>query len=58
MKIEVGGPHEFDRPSSKDEALDRMEQVTGPQGRAPLEGILEQIGKAEAKFLAENGNGE
>jgi hypothetical protein len=43
---------------SRDEALDRIEQVAGPQGRATLAKVLDQIGKAEAKFLAENGNGE
>jgi hypothetical protein len=32
-----------------------MESVAGPQGRAMLEKVLNQIDKAEAKFLAENG---
>jgi hypothetical protein len=35
-----------------------MESVAGPQGRAILERVLNQIDKAEAKFLAENGNRE
>jgi hypothetical protein len=58
MKIELGPPGTFGHtPSSKDEALDRIERIAGPQGRAMLERMLDQIDKAEAKFLAEMANG-
>ena len=58
LKIELGPLGSFAaRPSSRDEALDRIEQVAGAHGRAMLAEVLDQIGKAEAKFLAENGNG-
>ena len=29
MKIEIGGPNEFDRPSTQEEALDRLERSAG-----------------------------
>jgi hypothetical protein len=49
LKIELGPLGSFAaRPSSRDEALDRIEQVAGAQGRAMLAEVLDQIGKAEA----------
>ena len=53
MKIEIGGPHEFDRPSIKEEALDRLERTAGPHAGKMLERFLDQVGEAEAKYLEE-----
>ena len=53
MKIEIGGPHEFDRPSTKEEALDRLERTAGPRARQMLEQFLEQVREVEAKYLEE-----
>jgi hypothetical protein len=53
MKIELGGPHEFDRPSTKEEALDRLERTAGPAARKMLERFLQQVKEAEAKYLEE-----
>jgi hypothetical protein len=53
LKIEIGKPHDFDRPSTKEEALDRLERTAGPAARKMLEHFLEQVGKAEAKYLEE-----
>ena len=53
MKIEIGGPHEFDRPSTKAEALDRLERTAGPQARQMLQQFLEQVREVEAKYLEE-----
>jgi hypothetical protein len=36
MKIEIGGPNEFDRPSTKEDALDRLERTAGPAAREML----------------------
>jgi hypothetical protein len=41
----------FDRPSSRDEALDRLERQAGPAARQMLEKFLDQIGKVEAEYL-------
>jgi hypothetical protein len=49
LKIELGPAGSFEaKPSSREQALDRIEQVAGPQGRAMQEKVLDQIGKAEA----------
>ena len=53
MKVEIGGPHEFDRPSTKEEALDRLERTAGPQARQMLEQFLKQVKEVEAKYLEE-----
>jgi hypothetical protein len=50
MKVEIGGPHEFDRPSTKEEALDRLERTAGPHARQMLEQFLQQVKEAEAKY--------
>jgi hypothetical protein len=54
LKIEIGKPHDFDRPSSRDEALDRLERQAGPAARKMLERFLDQAAKAEAEYLAQN----
>ena len=46
-RIEVGGPEEFDRPSSKEEALQRLEQRAGPKARKMLEDFLAKVEKLE-----------
>ena len=53
LKVEIGGPHEFDRPSTKEEALDRLERTAGPQARQMLEQFLKQVKEVEAKYLQE-----
>ena len=53
LKVEIGGPHEFDRPSTKEEALDRLERTAGPQARQMLEQFLKQVKEVEAKYLEE-----
>ena len=53
MKVEIGGPHEFDRPSTKGEALDLLERTAGPQARQMLEQFLKQVKEVEAKYLEE-----
>ena len=53
MKVEIGGAHEFDRPSTKEEALDRLERTAGPQARQMLEQFLKQVKEVEAKYLEE-----
>ena len=53
MKIKIGGPDESDRPSTKEEALDRLERTAGPAARKMLEQFLEQVRKVEAKYLEE-----
>jgi hypothetical protein len=46
MKVEIGGPHEFDRPSTKEEdKLDRLGRST-----RELLDLIERIGKAGAAF--------
>ena len=46
-------PHDFDRPSTKEEALDRLERTAGPHARKMLERFLEQVQQAEAKYKGE-----
>ncbi len=41
MKIEIGDPHEFDRPATEDEALDRMERNAGPTALQDAGAVLE-----------------
>jgi hypothetical protein len=43
LKIEIGKPHDFDRPLSRDEALDRLERQAGPGARQMLEQFLEHV---------------
>ena len=50
---ELSGAHEFDRPPTKEEALDRLERTAGPAARKMLEQFLEQVRKVEAKYLEE-----
>ncbi len=53
MKIEIGGPNEFDRPSTQKEALDRLERSAGPAARKMLERFLKQVNDVEAKYREE-----
>jgi hypothetical protein len=53
MKVEIGGAHEFDRPPTKEEALDRLERTAGPHARQMLEQFLKQVKEVEAKYLEE-----
>jgi hypothetical protein len=46
-RVELGQPEEFDRPSSKEEALQRLEQRAGPKARRMLESFLDKINKLE-----------
>ena len=57
MKVEIGGPHEFDRPSTREEALDRLERTAGPAARQMLERFLKQVAEVEAKYLEEKSTG-
>jgi hypothetical protein len=54
LKIEIGKPNDFDRPSTEEEALDRLERTAGPHARKMLEQFLEQVAKAEAEYLDQN----
>ena len=56
LKIEIGKPHDFDRPSSRDEALDRLGRQAGPEARKMLERFLDQVAEAEAEHLAQTDN--
>jgi hypothetical protein len=47
-RVEVGRPEDFDRPSSKEEALRRLEQSAGPKARKMLEDFLARVAKLEA----------
>ena len=47
-RVEVGRPDDFDRPSSKEEALRRLEQSAGPKARKMLEDFLAKVAKLEA----------
>ena len=51
--MEIGVPSDFDRPASKEEALERLERTAGPHARQMLEQFLEQMRKVEAKYLEE-----
>ena len=56
MYNETFEPHDFDRPSSRDEALDRLERQAGPAARKMLEKFLDQVAKAEAEYFAQTDN--
>ena len=47
-RVEVGRPDDFDRPSSKEEALRRLEQSAGPKAHKMLEDFLAKVAKLEA----------
>ena len=53
LKIETGAPGDFDRPATREEALDRLERTCGPQARQMLDRFLKQVAEAEAKYLEE-----
>jgi hypothetical protein len=53
LKIEAGQPGDFDKPRTREEALDRLERTAGPQARQMLEQFLEQVAEVEAKYLEE-----
>ena len=53
LKIETGAPGDFDRPATREEALDRLERTCGPQARQMLEQFLKQVAEVEAKNLEE-----
>ena len=46
-RVEVGRPEDFARPSSKEEALRRLEQSAGPKARKMLEDFLAKVEKLE-----------
>ena len=46
-RVEIGQPEEFDRPSSKEEALRLLEQRAGPKARRMLESFLAKVEKLE-----------
>ena len=46
-RVQVGQPENFDRPSSKEEALRRLEQSSGPKARKMLEDFLAKVEKLE-----------
>jgi hypothetical protein len=56
LKIEVGDPHSFDRPTTMQEALDRLERNAGPAARKAFERFLGQVAKLEA-YQAETETG-
>ena len=56
LKIETGQPGDFDKPRTREEALDRLERTAGPHARKMLERFLDRVGKAEAKYLEETEN--
>jgi hypothetical protein len=56
LKIEIGKPHDFERPSTREEALDRLERQAGPAARKMLEKFLDQVAKAEAEYLDQTDN--
>jgi hypothetical protein len=47
-RVELGRPTEFDLPSSREEALRRLEERAGPVARKMLENFLAQVAKLEA----------
>jgi hypothetical protein len=57
LKIETGQPGDFDKPRTREEALDRLERTAGPKARQMLEQFLEQVAEAEAKYLEEQSSG-
>ena len=46
-RVELGRPEEFDRPSSKEEALRLLEQRAGPKARKMFENFLAKVEKLE-----------
>ncbi len=46
-RLELGRPDDFDRPASKEEALRRLEQSSGPKARKMLEDFLAKVEKLE-----------
>jgi hypothetical protein len=44
-RVEVGQPSQFDRPHSKEEALQRLEERAGPEARKMFESFLAQVEK-------------
>ncbi len=40
LKIEIGKPHDFNWPATKEEALDRLERTTEPHARQTLDQFL------------------
>jgi hypothetical protein len=50
LKIEIGQPHDFERPSTKEEALDQLQRRAGPAARQMLEKFLDQVATAEAEY--------
>lgn len=46
-RVEVGQPEPLDRPSSKEEALRRLEERWGPAARKMLEDFLAKVEKLE-----------
>jgi hypothetical protein len=52
VKHELGGPGDFDTgPSTVDQALDKAEQRGGPQARAFLKRVLDELAEAEKKYV-------
>lgn len=41
-RVEVGRPEAFDRPRTREEALQRLEESAGPEARKLLEGFLKK----------------
>ena len=48
-RVELGRPEDFDRPSSRDEALRLPEQSRGPKARQMLESFLAKVEKLERR---------
>ena len=46
-RVELGRPEEFDKWSSKEEALRRLEQSSGPKARKMLEDFLAKVEKLD-----------
>ena len=46
-RVEVGRPEAFDRPRTREEALQRLEESAGPEARKLLEGFLKKVDKLE-----------
>jgi hypothetical protein len=46
-RVEIGQPEESGRPSSKEEALRRLEQSAGPKARKMLEDFLAKVERLE-----------
>jgi hypothetical protein len=43
LRIETGAPSDFDRPATREEALDRLEGTAGPQARQMLEQLAQAM---------------